>query len=558
MSVEVTNLDQLTQAEIQASEAFLRDFIANAAASLDTTPGTVFDQLITKFHALLHASNKATHMRYKESNSLLRVTEDPELADDDTVDKILSNYLIERSVGGLAAGQLLLLLDSKVFTPVVAGTEFSAAGITYLPTRSFSGVTSSDLILNSSHRLVFDIDAVNSEYGLLIDVVANTVGSAGNVRKNTAFTTTTTLSNLTQAVSAGDFEGGADSETNTDLINRLHQGPSTKNMGARGTIKAMLLAAFPTVSDVSVIGAGDPEMLRDKHSVLGISTHGKADLYVRSRTLPVTTTVTVSAALSSAANGSWVITFDRDTYAGMYRVSNLRTTGSTVTDEFTITAVQRNSDTTAVDGLDMMPQMYDNEHVFTRYQTTVVQFTDTNVTGLVAADTRDYDIDVTYMPILAEVNDFVLDRDNRHPAGDYLVKAPVPCLVAITINLIKGPGAPEPDTEAIKASVADAVNNTDFVSGKLSADVVIQAIRTHLSARTRIKLPIDMRGEILLPVSDLTPGDVDNDGSLWVFDTDELAIPYNPEDMATSRTVSYFLNSEDVQVNVLASDHLVV
>jgi len=556
MPVEITNINDLTETQLLESEIFLRSLIEADNPNLDLSPGTVLDQLLIKFHAIFQAQQRAGWDRYKQSNSLQEIIKNPELADTDTVDKILSNYLITRSTGAVASGQVLLILNQKTFTSVPISLTFTSNGITFRPTRAINGVTRDDLVVSSNDKLITDINAANNEYGLLVDVVATTAGVAGNVKQHTAFSVSSNLiTNLTQAVAANDFDGGSDTETNQDLVGRLSSGPATKTFGARNTIKPALQANFPSVTDVAVIGAGDPEMLRDKHNTLGITTGGKVDLYVRTRSQLLNKRIdTKKAILQDATTGEWVMTLTRDESLAAYRVQ-IREPGTTVNDNKLITQVQRLVDTTAIPGLDFTPVMQDSEHVFTRYQTLQITFTDVeNAVGATNGDSHDYEVDLLTLPEIAEINDFVINRQQRHPGGDYLVKGILPGMVAVGLKIVLGPSEEPPDTDQIKQDISDAINAIDIRTGRLSGDIIVEAVRNNISGRTRLSLPLDLRMEILAPEATISPQEAANDGSLWVFDNYELVAP-NKESLSVSpKTVGFFCDPDDITIDVVATD----
>lgn len=552
MGTELTDISQLDPTLVQQAEDLIRAFINDSASGLDIDKGSVLDQLIVRFYGLLSAKLQQDAERWRKSSSLLNIIEDPTLADEDTVDEVISNFLITRRNGTLASGQILLVLDSKEFTSVPSAAVFTANGIDFSPIRTFNGVTDESSALTNSERVIFDIDSDNSQYGLLIDVTANEAGSAGNVSKDTAFTTDIVLTNLVQAIAAEDFDGGSDTETNQDLLNRLPTGIATRNLGTRDSTDALIRSLYTQVKDVSVIGAADVEMLRDKNNLLGISSFGKVDIYVRTRTKPVIKTVTKTGTLQDSS-GTWSMSFTRDEIPAAYKIVSV--VNKSNNQSATISRVQRLMDNTAISNVDFTPTMENAEHVFTRYQTMLVEFIDTSEST--PGTTAEFDVSVLYPPQLDEINDYLLSRPVRPPAGDYLVKGAVPALVSVGVVIVLGPGEEPPDADVLKTVVTDTVNSVDFEENYVSADDIIAAIKPYLSRRTRIKLPIDLRCQIITPDTDIDPREPETSGNLWVFDSYELKAPYRPDLMVTARTVSFFADESRVAIDILASDHLV-
>lgn len=559
MALSVTDFNSLESATLREIEDFLVQFIQTAEPTLDLSPSSVLFQLLIRPAAIFHGVNQENMDRVRNANSIKLVTENPDEADTDTLDNLLSNYFITRREGEPATGQIRLILSESRFTPISDSMQFTANGIIFRPVRSVNGVSTENEILTGNEILIEAIS--NDQYSFLIDVVAEEDGKAGNVARNTLFSYSTTLSHVTGAVAAGDFDNGDDEETNEELVTRLNNGISSKNLGSREAIAGMYSVDFPTIRDLSVIGAGDTEMRRDQHNVLGVSSHGKADIYVRTRTQLVTwlgTKTGTLQAVSATSVGTWVMNFTRDEVPAAYTVLSIQDPEELAVDgSLEITSIERGVDVSEIDGVDFTPTMQDNEHIFTRYQTMQVVFKTENETGTVG-DTYDFDVEVLYQPEIAEISDYTINRVRRHPAGDYLVKASVPCIVAVGLTLTLGPGDQEPDLDAIKQSVADAVNSTDFLDGRVSVDKIIEAVSPHLTGRTRVKLPVDLRGRVITPSAEVDPTDINLDGDMWIFSTQEIAIPTVAEFMLSSRTVSFFLSANDVDITVLPSDHLMV
>lgn len=553
MALEPSAISELDAETLAANEAYLAAFVKELYPNIDLSPSSAVYQLVVRLSAIFQAFNQDTAARLQQSNSLLMVNADPTLADDTTVDNLLSNYLITRQTGNPGSGQAQILLNANVYTAIPDSVVFTANGLTFKPTRSFAGVTSSDQVISTDKKLITQID--DDVWAFVIDLVADEAGIDGNVSKNTVFSIDSVLPQISNATAYTDFSGGSDTETNTQLIARLNQGISNASLGNRQSIRALVLNNYPAVRDISIIGAADVEMRRDQHNTLGVSSYGKSDIYLRTNTLPITSTMVKTATLQDAALGSWTITFGRDEAPGAYTVRKVSLLENT--SPLDIESLTRSIDDTEVDGLDFTPAMTGAEGVFTRYQTMTVTFTYEN-DEYEQGDTLDVNVDVMSMPLIDSISDFILDRQYRHTSGDYLVKAAIPCLVSVGINIVLGPGDPTPDTGAIKSAIASAVNALDFQSNTLSIDTIISATRNLLTGRTRVKLPIDLRGEIIYPSVNVIPGDPVFSGSIFLFDSQALTIPTVASAMVSPRTVSFYLDPNNISVNILPSDHVIV
>lgn len=553
MAIELSTISELDQATLATNEAYLVAFIQELYPNIDLSPSSAIYQLVVRPAAIYQTFNQQNATRLQQSNSLLVVNANPSQADEGTLDNLLSNYLITRQAGNPGSGQAQILLNTNVYTPIPDSVVFTANGLTFKPTRSFAGVTSIDQVISTDKKLITQVDT--NVWAFVIDLVANDNGTGGNISKDTTFTTSSVLPQISGASAYTDFSGGADTETNEQLLARLNQGISNASLGNRQSIRALILNTYPSVRDISIIGAADVEMRRDQHNTLGVSSFGKSDIYLRTNALPITSTVVKTATLQDSTTKVWSITFTRDEIPAAYTIRKVYTSASP--SPLTITSITRGVDTTSIAGVDFTPAMQGAESVFTRYQTLTVLFT-YNSGSHSNGDTLNFNVDVMGMPNIDSINDFVISRQYRHTSGDYLVKASIPCLVSVSINIILGPGDATPDSGAIKSAIANAVNALDFQSNTLSVDTIIGAVRPLLTGRTRISLPVDLRGEIITPAVSIVPGDPRLSGSIFLFDPQRLSIPTVAASMVSPRTVSFYLDPNDIAVNILPSDHVIV
>jgi hypothetical protein len=347
------------------------------------------------------------------------------------------------------------------------------------------------------------------------------------------------------AYAAGDFADGADAETNDEMLLRLQQGMACKAPASRVSMTAMLreVPAFERAGPSSIVGYGDAEMLRDKHWIFPVHGGGKADWYVRTDEPLTRRTLTKTATLVAVdgVTGTWQLALGREDAPGFYEVVQIRPPGSANTvGGFAVVSDVRGVD---LSGDGFRPDVQTTaEGAYTRFQTAVVQFIDTvtDASALALGSRQDYEFDVTTLPLVAEIQDYVSGRDARAYGADVLIKAPVPCFLQVSFTVHKKAGAADPDVAAVKTAVAAVANRTPFV-GRLYASRVHDAIHGYLGADASVG-PIDMFGRIRRP-----------DGSTaYVRDGDVLTVPDEPAGMVSPKTVQFFLAPEDVGVTVVA------
>lgn len=557
MAILITeNLDALSPDSLVEAEDFLVGLVSQLDPTIDMNPGSAVRQLVVRLYASLYELNRQNNQRVLNSNSIRKAVGNPDEVDSDTIQNLASNYFIEKNQGTRAAGQIRVVLKTNRYTVIAKSTVFTINGVQFRPIRSFSGVSTPSEVVTGNERLIQSVGG--GQFAFVVDVEAVEAGTGGNILKGSAFGTNTPNNNVAAYLAESDFDGGADDESDADFILRLSQGLATSNLSSRSSIPGFLVREFPKVKDVSVIGAGDPEMRRDQRNILGVSAFGKVDIYVRTADQLINSAFETAATLVSNAgmpSAVWRVNIPRNLFPAMYEVSavsNLQRTTS-----YDVVKLVRGVDSSRPPGVDFDPDTYSDAYVFSRYQTAYVDFVASGVGNLLGA-TRNVVLDVVHQPQIDQISDYVLSRANRPPAGDYLVRAAVPCIVAIGLEIVLGVGDPVPDIGQIKKIVADTVNQTDFQTGRLSVDVIIDAVRGQLSGRTRVRTPVDMRGRIPLPVPTAIDVAAGVNSTLWIFNSNSLDIPDVSELSISARTVAFFCKPGDVDVTITQPDQLIV
>jgi len=546
MAIEITSLDALSDADVEQAYALAQQLVLEKQPNVDTKRG-VLGQLVLGLDAILGAAHRESFRRLQRSQSLLEITNDPTLADDDTVNALLSNYRLTRREAQAAKGEVTIVLNQNIGVTIAAGSVFVGNGQHYTADASYAARTDSANVLSSTDRLL--VKVADDRYAFTINVTAVTPGSAGLLTKDTELTPLDPPVSFVQAYAASDFTGGLDKQTNADLIALMEQGIAARAYSNRTNIFSMLRNADPStfsmvttdfanILAISIVGFGDQEMLRDQHGLFPVSTGGRTDIYLRSQALPITTKLTKEAVLISkgATNSIWQFSIARDDAPGFYEIRKITTTGAPATvGGYEITDETRAVDLTGDDVPDIVTY---KEGIYSRYQTAVVQFrdTDTDTSSLtVGVSKANYDITLVRMPLVKEVQQFIQDRRVRNPAGDHLVKAAMPCFVSLSFTLYKKQ-AITIDKAAIRTALATYVNNLGFAGRLYAAE--LQGIITDLLDDSVSVGAIEMFGRIRQP-----------DGTdYYISDNAILTVPTIAQQMISARTVALLLDENDIGI----------
>lgn len=283
-------------AKVQQSLAFISELTQEEHPSIDARFGVLHNLLLLPGaeHA---AANQEDVARYERSSSLLTINADPAAADADLVDAVLSNKGLTRQSGSLATGTITIVVSALAPVTIAVGTQFTGSGQAFVATATYAGRTSSANLESDNDRVLMPLGDGN--YSFTIPIEAAAVGTASLLKKGTLLETPTVITNLVKIYATSDFAGGTNIETNAQLMVREQEGLASQTLGNRINGAALLRAQpdFENLVSLSIIGLGDGEMLRDKHSIFPGSFGGRSDWYVRTTELPPATLVTKTATL---------------------------------------------------------------------------------------------------------------------------------------------------------------------------------------------------------------------------------------------------------------------
>lgn len=544
---EITDLSSLNADDV----AILLDQIATRLQELNPTLDLkrgVFKDTLAYYHAVLEASIRTNLDRYQSARSLKKIEEDPTLADDAVVDEVLSNWGVTRKTGTQASGSVTIELSKAQTITVPEGSIFQSNGKNYVASASFIARTASSQVSVATDRLLVALS--NGNWAFTVDVVAEVVGSDYKLNAGDLITPVRRLANYVTSYATSSFDDGTNVETNTELLTQLQNGIAAKTLSNRATMKALIssLAEFSTVTNQSIVGFGDSEMIRDQHSVLPISFGGRVDWYLRTQRPLKKTTTSVEATLIEIVGGTtslWQFSLGKDVFPGLYEVTGLRNVGDSLLNEgFEITSDSRGYDLTA-DGF--LPDITSvEEAAYSAFQTTTIQFLDTTsaTSGLAIGDKKQYSCEISGMPLIKELQAYLSSREVRSYAADVLVKAPIPCFVEVSLNINKTVSEPEPDIAGIKNAIVNEINDTGF-TGRLDASLLIDRVHGFIANETSVT-DLELLGRLRRP-----------DGVVnYLKSSNAIVIPQYSDIMVSttsSKTVQFFSEVSKISVNVQTS-----
>lgn len=543
MTLKVASLKTLDADLVQQNHALLRQLMQELNPNIDVLRG-VLDDHLNYLGAILDTAVETNVSLSERSRSLLEITKSPALADDEIVDSVLSNFRITRKTGTKASGNVTIVVSKLSSVTIAKNTTLTANGLQFRTTNAFVAKTTVNNVIEETDRLL--TPTVNGNYSFIVDVEALAEGQESRLAKDTTLTLSSPPLNFVEAYVTSDFQEGEDPETNEELLARLDEGVTSAVMAGRASMLATItsFSEFSRIVSSSIIGMGQPEMLRDKHWIFPIGGGGRVDWYIRPQQQANLTAVTVEATLIEKTNdgkGIWQFSLTRTQAPGFYDIVQIVPTTDEYTGTYEITEDIRGFDISESETLpSFIPDIETaSEAAYSRYQTATIKFRDIDrsTADLDVGDKADYIATLRGFPLIAEIQDKVNLYTIHHPAGDVLVKAPIPCFVQLSFTIQRLEGTEEPDIDTIKNELAAVINLYGF-KGKLPASVLTDKIHNYL-AENQYCSAIDMHGTIRTPAGE----------KIKIRSTELLEIPNLPEDLVTPRTVCFITSPSDIGVS---------
>lgn len=540
---DLASLTALNQTDVQQLLDRLVTQLQELNPSLDLKRG-VFKDTVAYYHAVLEASIRTSLRRYQSARSLQQIQTDSTLADNNVVDEILSNWGITRKIGTKAIGTITIELNQSRSVTIPANFIFEANGNRYFATKTFISRPIETQVTLETDRLLQQLS--NGNWAFTIEIEAENIGASYRLNAGDSIVPVRSISNYVASYATSTFLDGSGTETNAELLQELQLGIAAKTLSNRTNMRSFLrsIPAFNSITNQSIVGYGDAEMLRDRHTIFPVSYGGRVDWYIRGQ-LPlhrIRLLVTAVCVEVHNTDSIWQFAIGKNEFPGFYEVTKIKN----VTDAGLNSGFEPISDTRSNDLTEggFLPDIATiAEGAYSAFQAAVIRFKNTSTSGtnFTVGQKAQYFCEVTGTPFIREIQDMVGSRDVRSYAADVLVKAPVPCFVEVTLTINKTAGDVAPPVAAIKTAIVNAVNSTDFI-GRLDGSRIIEAIHGFLQNNLSVT-GLDLFGRIRNP-----------DGTIqYLRNSDSLIIPDQPDKMVTAKTVQFFTEVSKVSINVAST-----
>ena len=304
---------------IQSTASRLEAFIAQNFSDVETGPGSVINELLIKLAASIQNEQYNKISELSQSHTFDKVLSSSVDTYSPIIDAVASNYNATRETGDFVRGKIKITVSKGgMYTFQESSLKFTneALGLTYKLEKAIR--VSSTPIASLDEQQIYKTE--NGLFYYILPVIAEGEGSKYQINAGARFSigAKNYIANFVSAEAYGNFSSANDTETDKQLISRIKTTLGNSRFESAAGIYNKFKSTFSGFQNLSVCGANDPEMLRSKQNVLGISTFGKADVYVRS-SIGLETKKIIKPA-KKTGNNFWRINMLNSDVPGFYNI----------------------------------------------------------------------------------------------------------------------------------------------------------------------------------------------------------------------------------------------
>jgi hypothetical protein len=563
-SVEITNT------AIANAQKFLESYLAASIPDGNFRDGSHLHDIVVRAfsYALALFDSEAAILRNMQSLKTLANLESG--STDDVVDNLVANWFLERKVGSKARGVITIHLSLEVEAlSVLAGSIF-----TRLPGVEYVFTSDSRVYLRDSDMTPeYDSAGVHTGYSLDLPVEARLEGIGAEVSAGKFASWDPLSPYVTSIENRAPFGEAAGLESTFELLDRASTAISSRDFLSSGSLDTVIRSEVLQATGTTVIGAGDPEMMRDLVSGLGsgssIHSLGFVNVYVRlpsspgqslSVSIPAdsgTSTLTFAGRLATV--DSVAVTRTGHSGATPTRVSSrAATTGryyvlegssgqagpTTDASLYAPRATTYNGDTTVLDagtwGLSVEdPVLYASKDAVYTLDVGVATFARTVTVGY------------TSWAAASDVDTVLADSTRRIASSNLLAYCFTPVRVKVAMSYAlyaNGPG--ELPEDQAKSFIASYISSSDGTRNLRASDIVTAFLGEYSLYVAAVDLPITITYELHAPNGALVPFSTQDKISPVLLDQSLATGVYTSADallhQLSSRTVCVLAVAADI------------
>jgi hypothetical protein len=290
------DINSISSEDMQFHESAIKGILEEYNPDMDLSKTSALYQLLVRPYSILACANTKTIQNLRQLMDISAsniFTTSTDTAVPHIVKQFIKTMGIALRDGEYTTGYLILVFSSKNVTTIQSTDQFvhdSSNKDAFLPVSTYTLVSPVDFSDSSSELIYNNLPGSDNRYYVLLPVRSVAMKPI-QVFTGDTFVSQRTIPNLVSAYASYNFTEGKSKETLKEVLNDL---PAYLSHGALTTPEAMryfITKNTPIVKDLQLIGFGDPELVRDKHNLLGVGTPGCSDIYVRTASYPSTRSI---------------------------------------------------------------------------------------------------------------------------------------------------------------------------------------------------------------------------------------------------------------------------
>lgn len=251
----------IDESYVREQEEILASFLQSRFPNLDLSPGSVLRtgplRIAVYPFAILRAMIEEQILPRLSLVSLENSETSEEI--DTIVDQLLGNWFLTRKDGEYARGTAIVHVSRRTDITIPSTTQFLKNGQIFILNNN-----SEDWSVASSQLTgIQDEDGNTYEWTTRIPLIANSPGGEGEIEAGSFESWSQFNPFVTNVEAETRFFNGVNTESSVEMIDRSKTAVAERSLITKRSIDATLREEFTQVSSTVIIGATDPEMMRD-------------------------------------------------------------------------------------------------------------------------------------------------------------------------------------------------------------------------------------------------------------------------------------------------------
>lgn len=274
------SLKNLNADDVRRNLITIKQLIREVHPNLALDRGPFHDS-VAYYSAIFATANQQDVANALKVMNVAKMHQEAHKTPSNMVDRVAANWMVKRKQSTRAKGLVTFVLSKPGDFIIPKGLSLKAGNQEFITDETHFVRANANSSLAKTDRLLI---AADGRWIVTIKATAVLPGSDGNISNGcTLIAAQKVHSNITHIFAGSDFTYGNSTESNHQVMERLHHAAATKLISNRANIDA-LIRSFDIpyrVVAVSIVGFSDIEMQRDKTPLWPGKIGGCVDIYVK-------------------------------------------------------------------------------------------------------------------------------------------------------------------------------------------------------------------------------------------------------------------------------------